>query len=130
MTPPMTPPMSTPPAGHRDSAIAVEDRLFRALAVLRAITLLNAVGINLFRRNELIHPWAGAAVVALVGVALETTPWTLLGLAFLVPGLRAVRLVLGGSTGRELIPVLQLTGVAELLYAVGLFLGVVLSRLG
>ena len=68
----------------------------------------------------------GAAVVALVGVALETTLWVLLGLAFLVPGLRATRLVLGGTTGRGLIPVLQLTGVAELLYAVGLFAGVLI----
>jgi 1,4-dihydroxy-2-naphthoate octaprenyltransferase len=65
----------------------------------------------------------GAALVALVGVALDTTLWALLGLVFLLPALRGVRVVLGGTTGRGLVPVLQLTGVAELLYAVGLLAG-------
>ena len=71
----------------------------------------------------------GVAVVALVGVALDTTLWALLGLVFLVPALRAVRLVLGGTTGRELVPVLQLTGVAELLHAAGIFAGVLVATL-
>jgi 1,4-dihydroxy-2-naphthoate octaprenyltransferase len=71
----------------------------------------------------------GAAVVALVGVALETTTWALLGLVAVVPGLRAARLVLGGTTGRALVPVLQLTGVAELLYAAGILAGVALTTL-
>ncbi|CAA9381435.1 MAG: 1,4-dihydroxy-2-naphthoate polyprenyltransferase [uncultured Nocardioidaceae bacterium] len=71
----------------------------------------------------------GAALVALVGVALETTLWALLGLVFLVPAVRGVRLVLGGTAGRGLIPVLQLTGVAELLYAVGLFAGICIAAL-
>jgi 1,4-dihydroxy-2-naphthoate octaprenyltransferase len=71
----------------------------------------------------------GAAVVALVGVALETTWWTMLGLAALVPGGRAARVVLDGTTGRGLVPVLQLTGVAELLYAAGIFLGILVSTL-
>jgi 1,4-dihydroxy-2-naphthoate octaprenyltransferase len=71
----------------------------------------------------------GVALVALVGVALDTTLWALLGLVFLVPAVRAVRLVLGGTTGRELVPVLQLTGVAELLYAAGIFTGICLSAL-
>lgn len=65
----------------------------------------------------------GLSLVALVGVALETTRWALFGLVFLVPGSRAVRVVLGGARGRALVPVLQLTGVAELLYAAGVFLG-------
>ena len=71
----------------------------------------------------------GAALVALVGVALETTGWTLLGLVALVPAARAGRIVLGGTTGRGLVPVLQLTGAAELVYALGIFTGVVISRL-
>ena len=71
----------------------------------------------------------GVALVALVGVALETTSWALLGLAALVPAVRAARVVLGGTTGRGLVPVLQLTGVAELVYAVGLLAGVVIARL-
>ena len=70
----------------------------------------------------------GVALVALVAVALETTLWTLLGLGFLLPAIRGARLVLGGTAGRELVPVLQLTGVAELLYAVGLLAGTALTR--
>ncbi len=69
----------------------------------------------------------GLALVALVGVALETTRWALFGLVFVVPALRATRLVTGGTTGRALIPVLQLTGVAELLYALGIFAGLLLA---
>ncbi len=71
----------------------------------------------------------GAALVALVGVALETTWWTLLGLGFLVPAVRGCRVVLGGARGPALVPVLQLTGVAELLYALGICAGVSVSVL-
>ncbi|MBJ7529130.1 MAG: histidine kinase [Nocardioides sp.] len=60
------------PAGA--AARAVEDRLFRALAVLRVVVLANAVGLNLYRAENFQHPrWAAAAVVAMVvwtGVAL------------------------------------------------------------
>ncbi|HEY0775283.1 MAG TPA: 1,4-dihydroxy-2-naphthoate polyprenyltransferase, partial [Nocardioidaceae bacterium] len=55
-------------------------------------------------------------------VALETTWLALLGLAFLVPAVPAVQTVLGGTTGRGLVPVLQRTGTAELAYAAGIFL--------
>ncbi|MGA8210959.1 MAG: 1,4-dihydroxy-2-naphthoate polyprenyltransferase, partial [Nocardioidaceae bacterium] len=69
----------------------------------------------------------GAAGVALVGVALTTGPLALLGLVSVVPALAAGRVVLGGAGGRELVPVLQQTGLASLLYAAGLFLGLLLS---
>lgn len=59
--------------------------------------------------------------IALLGLAMETTWWTLLGLAFLLPALPAVRSVLTGAVGRGLIPVLQRTGTAELVYATGIF---------
>ena len=62
------------------------------------------------------------AVIALVGVVLQTTWLCLLALAFLVPAAPALRLVLGGTTGRGLVPVLQRTGTAELVYAAGIFL--------
>jgi 1,4-dihydroxy-2-naphthoate polyprenyltransferase len=62
------------------------------------------------------------ALIALLGVALETTWVALLGLAFLVPAVPAVQTVLGGTTGRGLVPVLQRTGTAELVYAAGIFL--------
>ena len=65
-----------------------------------------------------------ATVVALVGVCLATSWWALLALVAAPPVVRAVSTVLGEkATGPGLIPVLQQTGVAELLYAAGLFLG-------
>ncbi|HSE70264.1 MAG TPA: 1,4-dihydroxy-2-naphthoate polyprenyltransferase [Nocardioidaceae bacterium] len=67
------------------------------------------------------------SVIALVGVALETSVLALLALAFLVAAVPATRIVLGGTTGRGLIAVLQRTGQAELLYAAGLFVGLVLA---
>ena len=71
----------------------------------------------------------GAALVALVGVALSTSRWALLGLVFLLPGVPALRLVLDGAAGRDLVPVLQRTGICELLYAAGLFVGLLLATL-
>jgi 1,4-dihydroxy-2-naphthoate octaprenyltransferase len=68
-----------------------------------------------------------AAVVALVGVALETSPWALLGLVALLPGQRAVRTVASGTAGRALVPVLRLTGTTELLYAAGMFVGLLIA---
>jgi 1,4-dihydroxy-2-naphthoate octaprenyltransferase len=70
------------------------------------------------------------AVVALVGVALTTTWWVLLALAAGPASVRAVSKVLGEkATGPGLIPVLQLTGVAELLYAAGILAGIAVSLL-
>jgi 1,4-dihydroxy-2-naphthoate octaprenyltransferase len=70
------------------------------------------------------------AVVALVGVALTTTWWVLLALAAGPASIRAVSKVLGDkATGPGLIPVLQLTGVAELLYAAGILAGISISLL-
>ena len=57
---------------------------------------------------------AAAAVVAL---AASTTWWALLGLGFLAVALPAVRVVVAGASGPALIPVLQKTGLAELLWA-------------
>ncbi len=69
-----------------------------------------------------------AAVVALIGVALTTTWWVLLALAAGPPVVRAVSTVIGDkATGPGLIPVLQLTGVAQLLYSAGILAGVAVS---
>ena len=59
-----------------------------------------------------------AAALAAVAVAATTTWWALIGLGFLAVGLQGVRIVRGGAAGPALIPVLQKTGVAELLWAV------------
>nr|WP_220481403.1 1,4-dihydroxy-2-naphthoate polyprenyltransferase [Nocardioides ginsengisegetis] len=58
-----------------------------------------------------------AAAVAVVAVASTTTWCALVGLLFLAVTVRALRTVLGGATGPGLIPVLQQTGLAELLWA-------------
>jgi 1,4-dihydroxy-2-naphthoate octaprenyltransferase len=68
----------------------------------------------------------GAAAVAVVAVAAASTWWCLLGLAFLVRMLPPLRTVLGRAgtradnraTGPGLVPVLQQTGVGQLIWAV------------
>jgi len=69
-----------------------------------------------------------AAGVTVVGVALTTTGWAFLGLAYLLPAMPAVRTVLGQARGPALIPVLQRTGVAELVCGLGLFVGLLIGR--
>ena len=58
-----------------------------------------------------------AAAVACVAVAASTTWWALLGLGFFLPAVRGVRTVLSGAVGPALVPVLQSTGLAELVWA-------------
>jgi 1,4-dihydroxy-2-naphthoate octaprenyltransferase len=67
------------------------------------------------------------ALVALIGVALTTGWWALLALVYAVPSLMASRVVRSGAGGPGLIPVLQLTGVAELLYGLGLLVGLAIA---
>jgi 1,4-dihydroxy-2-naphthoate polyprenyltransferase len=59
-----------------------------------------------------------AAALAVVAVAAATTWWALAGLAFLLRMAPPVRTVLGGAVGPALVPVLQQTGVGQLLWAV------------
>ena len=63
-----------------------------------------------------------------IAVAVTTTWWALLALGFALPGARAGRAVATGAAGPALIPVLQLTGVAELVYGAGLLLGLAAGR--
>jgi 1,4-dihydroxy-2-naphthoate octaprenyltransferase len=60
----------------------------------------------------------GVAALMVVAVAAATTWWALVGLGFLALAARTTRTVLGGAIGPALIPVLQQTGLAELLWAV------------
>ncbi|ABL80049.1 1,4-dihydroxy-2-naphtoate prenyltransferase [Nocardioides sp. JS614] len=83
-------------AGKRTLAVVLGDRRTRSLFLLLVVL-------------------AAAAVVA---VAATTTWWALAGLGFLVLAGPAARTVLGGAAGPGLIPVLQQTGLAELLWAV------------
>jgi 1,4-dihydroxy-2-naphthoate octaprenyltransferase len=68
------------------------------------------------------------ALVALLGVALATTWWAALALVYAVPGFKAARVVRSGAGGPGLIPTLQLTGIAELLYGLGLLVGLAIGR--
>ncbi|MGC4110983.1 MAG: 1,4-dihydroxy-2-naphthoate polyprenyltransferase [Nocardioides sp.] len=67
------------------------------------------------------------ALLALVGVALTTTWWALLALVYGVPAARAVRVVRSGAGGPGLVPVLQLTGLAELLFGLGVLAGLAIG---
>ena len=88
-----------------------------------------AVALGDERTRLLYALLVGAAAVALVGVGLATTWWVLLALAAGPATGRAVRTVLGErATGPGLVPVLQLTGVAELLYAAGILAGIAISQ--
>lgn len=73
--------------------------------------------------------YLGLGVVAWLGIAAcgFATPWALLGLLGVLPWLPAARTVAGKASGLHLIPVLQQTGVAELVAAVGLAVGFALG---
>jgi 1,4-dihydroxy-2-naphthoate octaprenyltransferase len=80
-------------------------------------------------RTRILYAFlVSAAVIALVGVVLTTGPWAVLGVAGFLPLFRSVRTVTGGATGSALIPVLQLTGIGELLYGAGIFAGQLIGR--
>ncbi len=63
----------------------------------------------------------------MLGPLAVATPWALLGLLALLPAVRAVRAVLGGAVGRALVPVLRDTGLTELVWAVGVAVGLALG---
>ena len=68
-----------------------------------------------------------AAGLALLGVGWTVTWWALLGFAAVPLALRANAVVRRGTTGPALIPVLRDTGLTELVYAVGLLVGCIIS---
>jgi 1,4-dihydroxy-2-naphthoate octaprenyltransferase len=67
------------------------------------------------------------ALAVLVVLAVVGSAWALLGLVGALPAVPAVRRVVGGETGAGLVLALQRTGAAELLYAAGLFVGLLLA---
>ncbi len=70
------------------------------------------------RTRTLYAALVAVAALAVLGVAALTTWWALLGLGFLVAALPGLRVVGGGATGPGLVPVLQATGSAELVWSV------------
>ncbi len=63
------------------------------------------------------------AFLLLGPLALIATPAALLGLLAVPIAVRGTRTVLGGATGRDLVPVLRDTGLTELVWAVGVAVG-------
>jgi 1,4-dihydroxy-2-naphthoate octaprenyltransferase len=90
-------------AGKRTLAVVLGDRRTRYLYVLLA----------------------EAAAGALIWLAADTTWWALLGVVYAAPASPAARTVLEGAKGPQLIPVLQQTGLAELLLGAGIFAGLI-----
>ena len=62
-------PSSNPPA------TAVEDRLFGALAVLRVVVLLNAIGLNIYRHGTFQRPTAAVTCVAIMVAWTAFASW-------------------------------------------------------
>jgi 1,4-dihydroxy-2-naphthoate octaprenyltransferase len=73
--------------------------------------------------------YAGLIALAFILAALcaLATPWALLALIALPLGVRAVRVVVGDAVGPALIPVLKDTGLTELIFAVGLAVGLAIG---
>ena len=80
------------------------------------------------RTRMLYSGLLSSALLALLAVAWATDWWALLGLIAFVPLTRAAKTVTTGASGRDLIPVLQLTGLGELVYAAGVFTGLLIAR--
>ncbi|NHN55306.1 1,4-dihydroxy-2-naphthoate polyprenyltransferase [Calidifontibacter sp. DB0510] len=95
-------------AGKRTLAVRIGDRATRALFVAFFVVALACVGVTAF-----IHPFAA------------------IGALGLLPAVPAMKRVLEGARGRDLIPALSASGLASLLYGVLFGLGLYLTyRLG
>jgi len=86
-----------------------------------------AVVIGEERSRYLYVLLVAAAAVALVALVLATGRPALLGAVFVLPVVPASRIVLAGATGRDLVPVLARTGLSELLWATGVFVGLLVA---
>ena len=69
------------------------------------------------------------AALGVVVVAALTTWWALLGLLMVPSAITSVRVVVSGARGRDLVPVLKSTGLAELRMGLGLLAGVAATHL-
>ncbi|WGL52931.1 1,4-dihydroxy-2-naphthoate polyprenyltransferase [Nocardioides sp. BP30] len=83
--------------------------------IARKLTL--AVRLGDARTRVLYVALVAVAAAAAVAVAAATTWWALIGLGFLAVALPGVRIVRSGAVGPALIPALQQTGRAELVWA-------------
>jgi 1,4-dihydroxy-2-naphthoate polyprenyltransferase len=79
------------------------------------------------RTRVLFTALVALALLTVALIALAMTAWALLALASAPLALRALRPVRAGATGLRLVEVLRDTGLAELVYAVGLAAGLTLA---
>ena len=54
---------------------AVENTMYRALAVLRIVVLVNSIGLGWYRRDSLDHPWVAFAVLAGMAIWTAVATW-------------------------------------------------------
>ncbi|WP_432942648.1 1,4-dihydroxy-2-naphthoate polyprenyltransferase [Kribbella sp. CA-253562] len=85
-----------------------------------------AVVIGAARSRQLYAVLIALAFI-LAALSALATPWALLGLIALPLGIKAVRVVVSDAVGPALIPVLKGTGQTELVYAIGLAVGLALG---
>jgi 1,4-dihydroxy-2-naphthoate polyprenyltransferase len=78
--------------------------------------------------RDLFSSLHGVAFAFLVLIAKDLTPWALVGLVAAPLSLRAILVVRRGAVGPALIAALRDTGLAELVYAVGLLAGLIAYR--
>lgn len=80
------------------------------------------------RRTRILYVvLVAAALVAVVVASLGWTPSALWALVAFIPVAPPIGAVLGGASGRDLSPVLQATGLIQLLYGISLGIGLTLS---
>ena len=79
------------------------------------------------QRSRQLYAALVAVAFVLAAVSALATPWTLLAFIALPLAIKAVRVVLSDAVGPALIPVLKNTGLTELLYAIGLAIGLAIG---
>ena len=78
-------------------------------------------------RSRRLYAALVALAFVLAAVSVIATPWALLAFIALPLAIRSTRVILSDAVGPALIPVLKGTGLTELLYAVGLAIGLALG---
>jgi 1,4-dihydroxy-2-naphthoate octaprenyltransferase len=86
-----------------------------------------AVRLGDARTRTLYAVLVQVAALAMLLLAWSTTWWALLGVFYAAPVAPAARAVVEGAQGRDLVKVLQQTGLGELLMGAGIFVGVLWS---
>jgi 1,4-dihydroxy-2-naphthoate octaprenyltransferase len=78
-------------------------------------------------RSRQLYAALIALAFVLAAISAIATPWTLLAFIALPLAIKSTRVVLSDAVGPALIPVLKGTGLTELLYALGLAVGLALG---